>query len=48
MRGQDPLKDVFVQILLVAQTMGVLRLGQASQVSLDGAKVKANASKHKA
>jgi len=39
------LKDLFVQILLVAQAMGVLRLGQ---VSLDGTKVKANASKHKA
>jgi transposase len=39
------LQDLFVQILLVAQTMGVLRLGQ---VSLDGTKVKANASKHKA
>jgi transposase len=39
------LKDLFVQILLVAQTMGVLRVGQ---VSLDGTKVKANASKHKA
>lgn len=39
------LHDLFVQILLVAQTMGVLRVGQ---VSLDGTKVKANASKHKA
>lgn len=44
-RFLSELKDVFVQILLVAQTMGVLRVGQ---VSLDGTKVKANASKHKA
>jgi transposase len=39
------LTDLFVQILLVAHQMGVLKLGS---VSLDGSKVKANASKHKA
>ncbi len=38
-------KALFVQILLIAQQMGVLKLGT---VSLDGTKVKANASKHKA
>jgi len=39
------LKDLFVQILLIAEQAGVLKLGT---VSLDGTKVKANASKHKA
>jgi transposase len=39
------LKALFVQILLIAQQTGVLKLGT---VSLDGTKVKANASKHKA
>ena len=39
------LTGLFVQILLVARQMGVLKLGN---VSLDGSKVKANASKHKA
>jgi transposase len=39
------LKQLFVQILLVAQAAGVLRVGQ---VSLDGTKVEANASKHTA
>jgi transposase len=39
------LKPLFVQILLVAHTMKVLKLGK---VSLDGTKVKANASKHHA
>ena len=39
------LTDLFVQILSVAQEMGVLKVGK---VSLDGTKVKANASKHKA
>jgi transposase len=39
------LKVLFVQILLIAQAMGVLRVGQ---ISLDGTKVEANASKHKA
>ena len=36
---------MFVQILLVAHEMGVLKLGS---VSLDGTKIKANASKHHA
>jgi transposase len=39
------LKPLFVQILLIAGQAGVLKLGT---VSLDGTKVKANASKHKA
>ena len=39
------LKDLFVQILLRAYALGVLQLGN---VSLDGSKVHANASKHKA
>jgi len=39
------LKGLFVQVLLIAQQAGVLKLGT---VSLDGTKMKANASKHKA
>ena len=39
------LSAIFVEILTIAQQMGVLKLGK---VSLDGTKVKANASKHKA
>jgi len=39
------LKDLFVQILVLARVMGLFQLGK---VSLDGTKVKANASKHKA
>jgi transposase len=39
------LKNLFVQILLIAKELEVLQLGT---VSLDGTKVKANASKHKA
>jgi transposase len=39
------LKALFTQILLIAHEMGVLKLGS---VSLDGTKVKANASKHHA
>ena len=39
------LRGLFVQILLIAQEMGLLKLGN---VSLDGTKVRANASKHKA
>lgn len=39
------LEDIFVQILLIASEMGVLKLGS---VSLDGTKIKANVSKHKA
>jgi hypothetical protein len=39
------LSQLFLDILLVANTMGLFTLGT---VSLDGTKVKANASKHKA
>jgi transposase len=39
------LEGLFVQMLVVAKVMGVLKLGK---VSLDGTKIKANASKHKA
>lgn len=39
------LKPLFVQILLIAQQMAVLTLGT---VSLDGTKINANASKHRA
>lgn len=44
-RFLDQLKPLFLQILMLAREMGVLRLGK---VSLDGTKVKANASKHRA
>ena len=39
------LEGLFVQMLVVAKVMGVFKLGK---VSLDGTKIKANASKHKA
>jgi transposase len=39
------LEALFVEILLIAQAMGLVKLGT---VSLDGTKIKANASKHKA
>ena len=39
------IEDLFVQILMFARETGVLKVGK---VSLDGTKVKANASKHKA
>jgi len=39
------LEGMFIQILLVGQAMGLVKLGT---VSLDGTKIKANASKHKA
>ncbi len=39
------LEELFVQILLIAQGTGFLKVGK---VSLDGTKIKANASKHKA
>ena len=39
------LKPLFVQILLIAKEMDILKLGK---VSLDGTKIKANASKHRA
>ena len=41
----EALKTLFVQVLALAQKAGLVRLGQ---VALDGTKVKANASKHKA
>jgi len=44
-RFLNELKPLFVQILQIAHEMNVLRLGK---VSLDGTKVKANASKHHA
>jgi hypothetical protein len=44
-RMKDALDKIFLQILLIAQAMGVLKLGT---VSLDGTKMQANASKHKA
>ena len=44
-RFLDELAALFTQVLLVAQAMGLLKLGT---VSLDGTKLKANASKHKA
>jgi transposase len=39
------LKQIFVEILMIAHRMNVLKLGK---VSIDGTKVQANASKHKA
>lgn len=39
------LRKIFVEILTIARQMGVMKLGK---VSIDGTKVKANASKHKA
>jgi len=44
-RFLSELESLFVQILMVAQSMGFLKVGK---VSLDGTKIKANASKHKA
>ncbi len=44
-RFLDQLKPLFVQILMLAREMGIMKLGK---VSLDGTKVKANASKHHA
>lgn len=44
-RFLDQLKPLFVEILLLAHEMGLLKLGK---VSLDGTKIKANASKHHA
>lgn len=39
------LEELFVQVLVIAQAMKLFKLGQ---ISLDGTKIKANASKHKA
>jgi transposase/IS5 family transposase len=44
-RMKDALDRIFVDILRIAQGMGVLKLGT---ISLDGTKMHANASKHKA
>lgn len=44
-RFLDQLSSLFVQILMLAHEMGLLRLGK---VSLDGTKIKANASRHRA
>ena len=44
-RFLDKLHPLFVQILMLAREMGFLKLGK---VSLDGTKVKANASRHRA
>jgi transposase len=44
-RFLNELQPLFVQILLLAREMGLLKLGK---VSLDGTKIKANASKHRA
>lgn len=44
-RFAKELEDCFTQILLIAKTVGALKVGT---LSLDGTKVKANASKHKA
>ena len=44
-RHLEPLAGLFVQVLKLCQKAGLVRLGH---VSLDGTKVKANASKHKA
>ena len=44
-RFLEQLQPLFVQILLLAREMGILKLGK---VSLDGTKIQANASKHHA
>jgi transposase len=44
-RFLSELEGLFVQLLVLARVMGLFKLGK---VSLDGTKVKANASKHKA
>ena len=44
-RFLEELQGLFVQVLLIARETGLLKLGN---VSLDGTKVRANASKHKA
>ncbi len=44
-RFVDELHNLLLQILMMARSMGLVRLGG---VSLDGTKVQANASKHKA
>jgi transposase len=44
-RFNKEIESLFVEILVLAEAMGLLKLGT---VSLDGTKIKANASKHKA
>ena len=44
-RFRPELKELFVQVLLLAQETGVLKLGT---ISLDGTKMHADASRHKA
>jgi len=44
-RHLDALADIFTQSLHLAQKLGMVRMGR---VALDGTKVEANASKHKA
>ena len=44
-RFYKEIESLFVEILVLAEAMGLLKLGT---VSLDGTKIKANASKHKA
>jgi len=44
-RFLNELKDLFVQILLIAQAMGLLEMGE---ISIDGTKIHASASKHSA
>lgn len=39
------LEQLFVQVLMLAREMGILKLGK---ISVDGSKIKANASKHSA
>src|ERR1035438_7538453 len=43
--AKPDLPGIFLQVLLVARELGVLTVGQ---ISLDGTKIKANASKHHA
>ncbi len=44
-RFKKEIESLFVEILILAESMGLLKLGT---VSLDGTKIKANASRHKA
>jgi len=44
-RFMEQLKPLFVQILVLAKTLGFLKMGK---ISLDGSKIQANASKHSA
>ena len=44
--NKDAFKEVFVQVLLLAQATGLMK--KLGTISIDGTKVQANASKHKA